>query len=573
MQVTALLLVALFAPALPQGNVSPEAGHPAPAQEESATATLVLTGGRIVTVDGNDTEGEAMAILGDRILEVGSIEDIAEYIGDSTKVLQLEGRLAIPGFIEGHGHFFGVGDAAMQLDLRRAKTWDDIVAQVAAAAKELPKGSLIRGRGWHQEKWVKVPRGAVDGLPHHASLSAVSPDHPVVLVHASGHASFANAYAMELSGIDANTPDPEGGEIVRDASGAPLGAFRETASGLLSPARMKARRPDPRRLAQLAVLECLRKGVTSFQDLGASFEELDVLRGMADADALDVRMWLALREPVKDLKAKLPEAKITGYADHHLTLGGIKRSIDGALGSHGAWLLEPYADLATSSGLNTAAIEDVKACAEVAATHGIQLCVHAIGDRANREVLNIFERAFGDDPTRKGLRWRIEHAQHLHPDDVGRFAKLGVIPAMQGIHCTSDAPWVYRRLGPDRAENGAYLWRSLLDSGAVVMNGTDAPVEDLDPIASFYASVTRKLSDGTVFFPEQAMTRMEALRSYTLSNAYGAFEEELKGSLEPGKLADIVILSKDILRCPDREIRDAKVDVTIVGGEVLYDRP
>jgi predicted amidohydrolase YtcJ len=524
-------------------------------------------------VDGNDTEGEAMAILGDRILEVGSIEDIAEYIGDSTKVLQLEGRLAIPGFIEGHGHFFGVGDAAMQLDLRRAKTWDDIVAQVAAAAKELPKGSLIRGRGWHQEKWVKVPRGAVDGLPHHASLSAVSPDHPVVLVHASGHASFANAYAMELSGIDANTPDPEGGEIVRDASGAPLGAFRETASGLLSPARMKARRPDPRRLAQLAVLECLRKGVTSFQDLGASFEELDVLRGMADADALDVRMWLALREPVKDLKAKLPEAKITGYADHHLTLGGIKRSIDGALGSHGAWLLEPYADLATSSGLNTAAIEDVKACAEVAATHGIQLCVHAIGDRANREVLNIFERAFGDDPARKGLRWRIEHAQHLHPDDVGRFAKLGVIPAMQGIHCTSDAPWVYRRLGPDRAENGAYLWRSLLDSGAVVMNGTDAPVEDLDPIASFYASVTRKLSDGTVFFPEQAMTRMEALRSYTLSNAYGAFEEELKGSLEPGKLADIVILSKDILRCPDREIRDAKVDVTIVGGEVLYDRP
>ncbi len=535
-------------------------------------ADLVLTGGRVVAVDDFGTVSEAVAIQGDRILKLGTTEEIAGFVTDETRVIELEGRLAIPGFIEGHAHFFGVGDSAMQLDLRQASSWSQIVDQVAAAAKELPKGSLIRGRGWHQEKWTSVPRGGVDGLPHHRTLSAISPDHPVILTHASGHATFANAAAMELSGITASTENPEGGEILHDESGAPTGALRETASGLLSPAYMKARRPDPRRQARLAVGECLRKGVTSFQDLGGSFEQVEVLRGMADDGSLDVRIWMALREPVTDLKSQLPKTKLKGYGNHHLTVGGIKRSIDGALGSHGAWLLEPYTDLSTSAGLNTATIEDVVACAEVALEHELQLCVHAIGDRANREVLNIYERTFGDRGDRKGLRWRIEHAQHLHPDDVARFAKLGVIAAMQGIHCTSDAPWVYRRLGEDRAASGAYLWRSLLDAGAIVTNGTDAPVEDLNPIASYYATVTRKLPDGSAFFPEQKMTRMEALRSYTLSNAYAAFEEDLKGSLEAGKLADIVVLSKDILECPEDEILDATVAVTIVGGEVLYER-
>lgn len=535
-------------------------------------ADLVLTGGRVVSVDEFGTVSEAVAIQGDRIVKLGTAEEVAGLVTGDTKVIQLDGRLAIPGFIEGHAHFFGVGDSAMQLDLRRANTWSQIVDQVAAAAKELPKGTLIRGRGWHQEKWSRAPEGAVDGLPHHRTLSSVSPDHPVVLTHASGHATFANAAAMELSGITAKTDNPEGGEILHDESGAPTGAFRETASSLLGPAFMKARQPDPRRQARLAVGECLRKGVTSFQDLGGKFEEVEVLRAMADAGSLDVRMWMALREPAAELEQELPKLKLNGYGDHHLTVGGIKRSIDGALGSHGAWLLEPYADLSTSAGLNTATIEDVVACGELALEHGLQLCVHAIGDRANREVLNIYERTFGDRADRKGLRWRIEHAQHLHPDDVGRFAELGVIPAMQGIHCTSDAPWVYRRLGEDRAASGAYLWRSLLDSGAVVTNGTDAPVEDLNPIASYYATVSRKLPDGSVFFPEQKMTRMEALRSYTLSNAYATFEEDLKGSLEVGKLADIVILTKDILKCPEDEILEARVAATIVGGEVLYER-
>ncbi len=544
-------------------------------------ADLVLAGGRVVTVDPAGTEGQSIAMRGDRVLAVGSEEEIRRLIGEQTRVIDLEGRLAIPGFIEGHGHFLGVGDSAMQLDLRQAKTWDEIVALVAKAAATLEPGTLIRGRGWHQEKWTTAPRGAIDGLPRHEDLSAASPEHPVILTHASGHAAFANAKAMELSGIDKDTVPPEGGEIIRDPGGAPTGALRETAAYLLEPAYLRSRGADPREMAAYAVEECLRKGVTSFQDAGSSFEDAELLRRMADRGELDVRVWMMLREPVAELEERLAATRVVGHANHHLTVRGIKRSIDGALGSHGAWLLEPYADLATSAGLNTVPIDEVEACARLALEHDVQLCVHAIGDRANRETLDIFERFLPEGPAEEGtaegggkadLRWRVEHAQHIHPDDLPRFAQLGVIAAMQGVHCTSDAPWVLRRLGPERAESGAYMWRDLLDSGAVVTNGTDAPVEDLDPIASYYSTVTRKRADGMVFFPGQRMTRMEALRSYTIACAYSAFEEDLKGSLEPGKLADVVVLSKDILACPDDELLDARVDLTVVGGEVLFQR-
>ena len=567
-------LTALFL-SLPASGASLQEGGP------GQLADLVLAGGRVVTVDPNGTEGQSIAMRGDRVLAVGSEEEIRRLIGEQTRVIDLEGRLAIPGFIEGHGHFLGVGDSAMQLDLRQAKTWDEIVALVAKAAATLEPGTLIRGRGWHQEKWTTAPRGAIDGLPRHEDLSAASPEHPVILTHASGHAAFANAKAMELSGIDKDTVPPEGGEIIRDPGGAPTGALRETAAYLLEPAYLRSRGADPREMAAYAVEECLRKGVTSFQDAGSSFEDAELLRRMADRGELDVRVWMMLREPVAELTERLAATRVVGHANHHLTVRGIKRSIDGALGSHGAWLLEPYADLATSAGLNTVPIDEVEACARLALEHDVQLCVHAIGDRANRETLDIFERFLPEGPAEEGtaegggkadLRWRVEHAQHIHPDDLPRFAQLGVIAAMQGVHCTSDAPWVLRRLGPERAESGAYMWRDLLDSGAVVTNGTDAPVEDLDPIASYYSTVTRKRADGMVFFPGQRMTRMEALRSYTIACAYSAFEEDLKGSLEPGKLADVVVLSKDILACPDDELLDARVDLTVVGGEVLFQR-
>jgi len=285
-----------------------------------------------------------------------------------------------------------------------------------------------------------------------------------------------------------------------------------------------------------------------------------------------MRLWMMLRVPNDQLAPKLDQYRIIGAGDNYFTVRGIKRAIDGALGPRGAWLLEPYVDKPDSSGLNTDDPADIRKTAELAIAHGFQLCVHAIGDRANRETLNIFEETFKAHPDKKDLRWRVEHAQHLSTADIPRFGKLGVIAAMQGIHCTSDAPYVLERLGPKRAEEGAYVWQKLMKSGAVVANGTDAPVEDVSPLASYYASVSRKLKDGSRFFPDQRMSREEALKSYTLNGAYAAFEEKLKGSLEAGKLADITVLSKDILTIPEDDIMTTDVVYTIVGGKVNFDR-
>jgi hypothetical protein len=260
------------------------------------------------------------------------------------------------------------------------------------------------------------------------------------------------------------------------------------------------------------------------------------------------------------------------YGQSHLTVRAIKKQIDGALGSRGAWLLEPYADKPDSTGLNTTSVQDIEETARLAIRNNFQLCVHAIGDRANRETLDIFERTFKANPAKKDLRWRVEHAQHLSPQDIPRFGALGVIASMQGIHCTSDAPYVRARLGEKRAQEGAYVWQKLMKTKAIIANGTDAPVEDVDPIANFYATVTRRLKDGTVFYEDQKMSRMEALKSYTYNGAYAAFEENNRGTLTKGKLADITVLSKDILKVPDSEIPSAKVVYTIVGGQVLYTR-
>ncbi len=542
------------------------------AAEPEIAADLVLRGGTVVTVDDNVPEGEAIAMKGDTILAVGSDRDIRAFIGRETEVIDLDGMLAIPGLIESHGHFLGVGDANMQLNLMDVANWDEVVSMVEAVTGDASAGELIRGRGWHQEKWDVTPEPNVDGLPTHHSLSAASPSNPVVLRHASGHASFANARAMQMSGITRTTPDPPGGQIVRDASGEPIGAFRETAQRLLGPATRDAVQPDPRRLAELAVEEVLSKGITSFQDAGSDLSTVDMLKEMADDGTLGVRMWVMLRASNERLAEELPNYRIINYGDHRLTVRAIKRSIDGALGPHGAWLLEPYEDLPSSSGLNTSSVASVEETARLAAEHDFQLCVHAIGDRANRETLDIFEAAYVANPAKTDMRWRVEHTQHLHPDDIPRFGQLGVIASMEGIHCTSDAPYVLERLGQKRAEEGAYVWQKLMQSGAVVTNGTDAPVEDVDPIASFYATVSRRLKDGTVFFPDQRMSRMEALQSYTINGAYAAFEEDIKGSLTPGKLADVTILSKDIMTIPEDEILTTEVVYTIVGGKVMYSR-
>jgi len=501
-------------------------------------------------------------------------------VGSATRVVDLAGRLAVPGFIEGHGHFMSLGETQMILDLSTAANWDDIVAMVGEAARSARPGQWIQGRGWHQEKWNRVPEPNVDGVPLHAGLSAVSPDNPVILSHASGHAAFANAKAMEVAGVTRTTADPPGGTIVKDAAGDPTGLLRENADALVYAVmqhEMDARSEEARwaefqQQVKLAGANALENGVTSFHDAGENFATIDGLKRLADEGQLPIRLYVMVRFETNDaMREKLPSYRMVGYGDDFLTVRSIKRQIDGALGSHGAWLLEPYADLPTSTGLTVEDPADIEETARIAAESGFQLNTHAIGDRANREVLDLYERTFQAQPG-TDRRWRIEHAQHLSPADIPRFAELGVIAAMQGIHCTSDAPWVLKRLGAERAESGAYMWRALMDRGVVIGNGTDVPVERISPIASFTASVVRTDLDGQEFYPAQKMTRMEALRSYTLNNAFAAFEEDLKGSLTPGKLADITVLDRDLMTIPEEELHMTKVDVTVLGGRVAYER-
>jgi predicted amidohydrolase YtcJ len=541
-------------------------------------ATLVLRNGKIVTVDVTTPEAQAIAVRGDRIVALGSNDSIQRYVGPSTQVIDLRGQLAVPGLIESHGHFMGLGQSKMTLDLMDVKDWDEIVSMVAAAAKQEQPGEWILGRGWHQEKWSSVPKPNVEGFPFHDALSKVSPNNPVMLTHASGHASFVNARAMEAAGITATTQNPSGGEILKNAAGQPIGLLRETASGIAGRAldawrakKTAAERDlDSRRQIELAVKASLEAGITSFQDAGSNFNTIDVIKRVAAEGGLGIRLWVMVRDSNENLHAKMAQYKAIGLNNNHLTIAAIKVVADGALGSRGAWMLEPYSDSPSSVGLPTNSPESIAETARIALENNVQLCTHCIGDRANREVLNVYERAFKLRPDQKDLRWRIEHAQHISAADIPRFGQLGVIAAMQGIHATSDAPYVLARLGPKRAEEGAYVWQKLMKSGAVVANGTDVPVERIDPMANFYATVTRKTKDGTVFFGDQKMSRAEALKSYTWSGAFAAKEETLKGSLAVGKLADITVLSKDIMTIPDDQITSTTVSYTIVGGKVAY---
>ena len=533
-------------------------------------ADLILTNGTIATMDDDHPEAEALAVRDGRILAVGDAESISAYEGAATEILDLEGRFATPGFIEGHGHFTGIGNAKLQLDLLNVDSWQKIVDMVDEAVAEAEDGELIRGRGWHQDDWTTPPQQQIGDLPHHEKLSAVSPDNPVVLTHASGHMSFANEYAIEMAGVDADTPDPDGGEIVRDDNGNPAGPFRQTAQRLLSEVNALWD-PDIEELVEMATLEAASNGITMVQDAGTSVNDIGRLTEMADQDQLQVRLWVMARDNNENLRNGLPDHAGEIANNPYFTVGGIKKAIDGALGTHGAWKLEPYEDNPQSTGFNTTPLDEIIEAGELALEHDLQLCVHAIGDRGNRETLDIYENLFEEHGVlNDDLRWRIEHSQHLHPDDIPRFAELGVVASMQAVHATSDGPWVPRRVGEQRAREGAYVWRSLLDEGTVIVNGTDAPVERINPLASFHASVTRQMGDGEYFFPEQAMTREEALRSYTLDAAYAVFMEDELGSLTEGKLADITVFDRDLLQVDEDEIPEAEVVYTIVGGNVVY---
>ena len=545
---------------------------------QDPAARLVLTNGLIITVDPSQPKVEALAVHSDTIMAVGTSEEIAEYIGSNTQVIDLDGKMVIPGFIEGHGHYLALGESKMILDLTQAKSWEEIIAMIDSVTAEVQPGEWITGRGWHQEKWDSIPANTVEGVPTHHRLSRISPENPVFLHHASGHAAFANKAAMDAAGISPETPNPSGGELVRDLRGELTGLMRETAGYFVEAALEKARESmsveeleqERRTMARLAAEEVLVHGITSFHDAGVGFDTVEFYRKLADEGNLPVRMYVMIRANSIALSEQLASYRMVGYANHHLSVRSVKRLIDGALGSHGAWLLEPYTDLPESRGLETTSIEEIQATAEIAKAHDFQVCIHAIGDQANRVVLNIYESLYGNQ--NEDLRWRIEHSQHLHPRDLPRFGNLGVIASIQGIHATSDAPWVVRRLGKERAQSGAYRWQTLWQTGAVVTNGTDTPVESVDPIQSYYATVTRRLSDGSVFYPEERLTREQALQSYTINNAYAAFEEEIKGSLVPGKLADITVLSKDLLTIPDEEILSTEVLYTIVGGDILYEK-
>ena len=544
-------------------------------------ADLVLRNGKIATVDETNPEARALAATDGLIVAVGSEEDIAPYIGDETRVIDLGGMLAVPGLIEGHGHYLSWGASLMELELRHARSWEEIVGMVAEAVESASPGEWIVGRGWHQDKWDRSPSPSVEGLPTHESLSAASPENPVFLSHTSGHGVFANAKAMDLAGLSRESKDPPGGEMVRDSQGNPIGMLREAAAQPVRDAlaRYRAEKPadvierEQREQVRLAAEAAIENGITSFQDMGSSFATIDLLNRMADEGALALRLYVAVQETAADMKGRLSSYRTIARGNGYLTVRTIgEKVLDGALGTHGGWLLEPYTDLPRSAGFNVTPIEDIEASAALAVEHDYQMAIQGIGDRAARVLFDIYEKEFARHPEKSDYRWRIEHAQVIHPDDLPRFAKLGVIPGIQGIFACSDGPWVVDRLGEERTRERGYVYRSMIDSGAVVMNGTDPPVEEIDPIASFHCSVTRELPDGTIFLPEQAMTREQALRSYTLNNAYAAFEDDVKGSLKPGKYADITVFSKDLLTIPDDEIRSAEVVYTIIGGEVRFER-
>ena len=568
----------------------PSASHPSVA--DTGPADLVLLNGQVTTLDDGSPVAQAVAVHGDLITAVGTTREIQASIGSRTGVIDLAGRRVIPGFVEGHGHLLALGHSLTTLDLADASDWPEIVERVRLAAREAAPGAWIEGRGWHQEKWRTSPGQSVEGYPVHDALSQAAPDHPVLLDHSSGHLLIANAAAMVQSGVTSGTADPPGGRIVRDAEGRPTGVFLETARDIIEQPleRERGRRSaaqieaDERQAIQRGTDHCLARGVTSFQDAGCMFDEVDRLKRLALAGELGLRMWVMTWESDASICERLADYHDIENLGGRLTFRAIKRLMDGALGARSAWLLEPYADLPSTQGLATtffpyddlpaddpeAPVRYVAETATLALEHGFQLCTHAIGDRAVREVLDICERAFREHPRGQDLRWRVEHASVIAETDIPRFGGLGVIASMQGVSLPSDGLWMIDRLGEARARRRAFVFRSLKRSGAIIANGSDTPVDDVDPLVGFHATATCRLADGTTLWPEERLSREESLRAYTLDGAYAAFEENLKGSISPGKLADMVVLSRDVMTIPDDEILEARVAHTILGGEIVY---
>ena len=543
----------------------------APAAIKAQAADLVLTNGRIYTVDNARPIVNALAVRDGRVMFIGSDAEAKALVRPSTRVVDLHGAAVYPGFTDAHAHLLGLGATLRRVNLAGSTSYDEVISRVQAWAKNVKPGEWIQGRGWDQNRWP------VKEFPAHNALSRAFPDNPVVLTRIDGHALLANAKAMELAHVTASTTDPAGGRIIRDASGAPAGVFVDNAQQLIGRAIPAPTRAETRAEILAAITEANRWGLTGVHDPGENAETIAIYEELARAGNYSLRNYVMISDPGEPNSAAarrnpyIQRGPQSALYDGHLWIRALKLYADGALGSRGAALLAPYSDEPANSGLLVSRPEHIEAWAEAALQRGFQVNVHAIGDRGNRIVLDAFETALRKYP-KADHRFRIEHAQVLSQQDIPRFAQLGVIPSMQATHQTSDMRWAESRVGPERIR-GAYAWRSLLNTGVVIPNGTDFPVEEVNPLLTFHAAVTRQ--DPTNWppggwYPEQKMTREEALQSMTIWPAYAGFQEKILGSLTPGKYADFVVLDRDIMRVADTEILGARVISTWIGGRAVY---
>ncbi len=533
-------------------------------------ADTLLISGTIYTADDANTKVEAVVIKDGRFTFVGDLAAAQSKAGQDHRHLALGAATAYPGFIEGHGHLSSLGEAITNLDLNGVDSYQTIVGMVADAAAKASPGQVIKGRGWHQSKWSKEPSVTVDGFPTHRSLSEVSPNNPVFLGHANGHTALVNQAAMDAMNLTYNTPTPDGGIIVKDGKGDPTGILHENAVDLAYP--LIALSTDSAKTAILAAQDhAFRWGITNFHDAGAGSTDIEAQRALDASGDLKLRIYTMVSAQDDVLTDYwLARPPVIADDDSRLTIRSFKAVMDGALGSRTAWLHQPYTDDPGTSGVQTFDEKRLVDIMNRSNAHGWQINTHAIGDKANTVVLDAIDKA---TLTQRDHRSRIEHSQHLLPSDIERFSKLGVIASIQAIHMSSDRPWAIDRLGIERIKSGAYVWRDLLDAGVHIANGTDVPVEPINPIANFYASVARKTLKG---LPDdgyeigQKLSRHETLKSMTLWNAYAAFEEAEVGSISVGKRADMTVTDQNLMTVDENKILATKPVMTVIGGEIVY---
>ena len=549
--------------AVPSAAAAQPSARPATPAEP---ADLIVTNARIYTVDPARPVVEAMAVRGGRVQFVGSAVEAQALRGASTQLLDAGGRTVIPGMTDAHAHFLGLGELLRDVDLVGTRSYDEVIARVVERARTTPAGTWIVGRGWDQNDWGNT------AFPTHEALTRAVPNHPVYLARVDGHAGLANAAAMQAAGVTSASQDPSGGRVERDASGAPTGVFVDNAEALVTQAIPRMTRDETRAALKAAAAEMNRWGITGIHDAGAPRATIDLYEELARAGELTVRTYAMIGDDSSAIAHYFARGPQSALHDGRLWIRAVKLYGDGALGSRGAALLDPYADDPHNTGLLVSDPEHIRRVAERGLRAGFQINVHAIGDRGNRVVLDAFEAALRAVP-RADHRFRVEHAQILHSDDIPRFARLDVIPSMQAVHQTSDMYWAGNRLGTTRLL-GAYAWRSLLDTGVPVPNGSDFPVELVNPLLSFHSAVSRQDAENwpaAGWYPEQRMTREEALKSITIWPAFAGFQEDVLGSLEPGKYADFVVLDRDVMRVPAELLVDTQVRSTWVGGRKVYE--